>query len=189
MAKTRTFIAVEAVDEVYSRAQDAIDELRAVASHVKWVAADNLHWTLQFLGDLNDEEIAEVCLRVSRICAEVEPFTVEALGVGAFPSIERPRVLWIGARDGNDAFRQLQSAIDDSLAKLGFRSEQRQFVPHLTLGRVCPGNNAALTQKLAELTEFSAGWMSVDEVIVFASELNRQGPKYMPLAHCPLAGV
>ena len=87
MSKTRTFIAVEAVDQVHASALTVTDRLRSATDNVKWVAPDNLHWTMQFLGDLNDVEMAEVCLRTVRTAKRHEGFTLEARGVGAFPSI------------------------------------------------------------------------------------------------------
>lgn len=189
MAKTRTFIAVEAVDGVHAQAQAAIERLRPLASNVKWVESENLHWTLQFLGDLKDEEIAEVCRRVQRVVANVEPFSLTANGVGAFPKPERPKVLWLGADEGSNDFCRLQRAIEQSLNDLGFRGENRQFVPHLTLGRVGPGpDNRVLMQGLSDLADFAGGQMFVDEAIVYASEPQRSGPKYVPLAHLKLGG-
>ncbi len=187
MAKTRTFIAVEAVDGVHAQAQAAIERLRPLATNVKWVEPENLHWTLQFLGDLRDEEIAEVCRRVGKVAADIEPFSLTGASVGAFPKPDRPRVLWLGADEGSDKFCQLQSAIEQNVEGMGFRGENRQFVPHLTLGRVGPGDNtAALVQGLGELAGIAGGQMFVDEVVVYESEPQRSGPKYVPLAHLPL---
>src|SRR3990170_4545305 len=115
MAKTRPFIAVEALDEVHAAALTAIDRLRSATDNVKWVEPDNLHWTLQFLGDLTDVEMAEVCLRTVRTAAKHEAFTLEARGVGAFPSNERPRTLWLGAGEGAERVVTLQAAIDEAL--------------------------------------------------------------------------
>jgi 2'-5' RNA ligase len=197
MPKTRTFIAVEAVDEAHAAALAVIDELRSAAEGVKWVAPDNLHWTLQFLGDLDDREMAEVCLRTVRVAARHEPFELAAVGVGAFPSIQRPRTLWVGAGEGREHFCDLQADIEDSLRELGFRGEGRSFTPHLTIGRAgsrgvpAPGRRhdaASLTEGLAQLADFDGGSMSVDEVLVFASELGRDGPVYSVLARAPLGG-
>jgi 2'-5' RNA ligase len=187
--KTRTFIAVEAMDAVHTSALAAIDRLRSAAEGVRWVEPQNLHWTVQFLGDLDDREMAEVCLRTVRVAARHEAFELEARGVGAFPSIQRPRTLWLGAGEGGERFRALQSEIEQSLESLGFRPESRQFTPHLTLGRTgrSPGAAAALAERLAGLADFDGGVMSVDEVIVFASELGRDGPEYSVLARAPLA--
>lgn len=190
MAKTRTFIAIAAIDEVHAAAMTAIERLRSAAENVKWVEPDNLHWTLQFLGDLTDVEMAEVCLRTVRAAAQEEAFTVAAHGVGAFPSNERPRVLWLGAGEGGEAMRRLQARIEESLSSLGFRGENRQFVPHLTLGRVASrGGNAGpvLAERLAKLGDYDGGVMAVDEVTVYASEPSRSGPTYHVLARAPLA--
>lgn len=188
MAKTRTFIAVEAIDGVHAQALAAIERLRPMASNVKWVEPENLHWTLQFLGDLKDEEIAEVCRRVQKVVATAEPFSLTAASVGVFPKPDRPRVLWLGAGEGAPEFCKLAAAIEQNLANMGFRGENRQFVPHLTLGRVGPGDNAALVAALGGLEGFAGGQMFVDEVVVYASEPQRSGPKYTPLAHLKLGG-
>ncbi|RIK83442.1 MAG: RNA 2',3'-cyclic phosphodiesterase [Planctomycetota bacterium] len=189
MPKTRTFIAVEAADEVHAAALAAIDRLRSAATGIKWVEPDNLHWTLQFLGDLTDMEVAEVCLRTVRVAAEHEAFAVQARGVGAFPSIKRPRTLWLGAGEGAERLIALQADVEQALSSLGFRGENRQFVPHLTLGRA--GRNAdggaLLAQRLAKLADFDGGAMAVDAVTVFASELGRDGPTYHVLARAPLS--
>jgi 2'-5' RNA ligase len=191
MAKTRTFIAIPALDEVQAAALAAIDRLRSAAEGVKWVEPDNLHWTLQFLGDLTDVEMAETCLRTVRAAAQHEAFTLEAAGVGAFPSIERPRTLWLGAGEGAERVVDLQASIERSLESLGFRGESRAFVPHLTIGRIAGrgghAGGAELTRRLAALKDFSGGSMSVDEAIVFASELSRDGPHYHVLARAPLS--
>lgn len=190
MAKTRTFIAITAIDEVHASAVSVIDRLRSSTENVKWVEPDNLHWTLQFLGDLSDVEMAEVCLRTVRVAAQQEAFTVAARSVGAFPSNDRPRVLWLGAGEGSEALRRLQERIEESLNSLGFRGENRQFVPHLTLGRVASRGGSGgpvLAERLAKLADFDGGVMAVDEVTVYASEPSRDGPAYHVLARAPLA--
>jgi RNA 2',3'-cyclic 3'-phosphodiesterase len=188
MAKTRTFIAIEATDEVHVAALTAIDRLRSATENVKWVEPENLHWTLQFLGDLTDVEMAEACLRTVRAAARHEGFTVEAKGVGAFPSIHRPRTLWLGAGEGGEKMCALQADIEQALSSLGFRGENRKFVPHLTLGRVGRGSDGGkvLAERLAKLADFDGGVMGVDAVTVFASELGPEGPTYHVLAHAPL---
>ncbi len=189
MAKTRTFIAVEAVDGVHTQAQAAIERLRPLGPNVKWVEPENLHWTLQFLGDLKDEEIAEVCRRVQKVVADIEAFSITAAGVGAFPKPDRPRVLWLGADEGAESFCQLQAAIEQNLEGMGFRGENRRFMPHLTLGRVGPADNhAALGEGLSALGDLRGGQMFVDEVTIYESEAQRSGPKYVPLAHLRLGG-
>jgi len=186
--RTRTFIAVTTSPAVRQAAGRLAELLRPAAGDVKWVAPENLHWTLQFLGEVDDIEIPAVCSAVSSAAAEVDSFDLEARGAGAFPAPDRPRTLWIGAGAGAQAVVAMQAAIERQLKKLGYRAEKRRFVPHLTIGRA--GRNArprSLVRELAGLTEFDAGSMLVDEVTVFASKLGPEGPTYDVLARAPLA--
>jgi 2'-5' RNA ligase len=147
-----------------------------------------LHWTLQFLGDVEQVDIPALCSAISSAVAEVDSFDLEARGAGAFPSPDRPRTLWLGAGAGAQAMVALHGAIQRKLNRLGYRAEQRRFVPHITIGRA--GRNArprSLIRELAGLSEFEAGSMLVDEVTVFASTLTPQGSQYDLLARAPLA--
>lgn len=187
--KTRTFIAVPAEGEVRGAATRAIEELRSDIGRVKWVEPENLHWTLQFLGDIDDVEMAQVCRRVVKVVAEHKPFVLHSTGISAFPSPERPKTLYLAAGEGSDDFIALQSDIEESLSDLGFRGERRRFVPHLTLGRVQRGASlrVILVDRLEQLRELKTVAMPVDEVVVYASRLQREGPGYHVLATAPLA--
>lgn len=191
MPKTRTFIGVPAIDEVEVAAITAIDRLRPVAEGVKWVEPDNLHWTLHFLGDLSDQEMAEVCLRTTRVVARHAAFSLSAHGVGAFPSIQRPRTLWLGAGEGADELVALHKSLEQMLTPMGFRPENRPYTPHLTLGRISGAaggrGGALLSEQLAKMADLDGGAMNVDEVIVYASEPSRDGPHYTVLASAPLS--
>ena len=184
----RTFIAVPASASLRQAAKKLAEALRPAAGDVKWVAPENLHWTLQFLGDVDQLEIPAVCSAVSTAVADVDSFDLEARGAGAFPAPDRPRTLWLGAGAGAQAMVALHDAIQRKLDKLGYRGEHRRFVPHITLGRA--GRNAPprpLVRELAALAEFDGGSMLVDEVTVFASKLAPDGPQYEVLARAPLA--
>ncbi len=184
MPKTRTFIAVDALDAVQVAALTAIDLLRTATDDVKWVEPDNLHWTMQFLGDLTDQDMAEVCLRVPRAAAQHAAFELAAEGVGAFPSIHKPRTFWLGAGQGGEQLSALHASIDDVLAPLGFRRDSRQFTPHVTLGRVGRTGHAGpeVVERLQKLADFDGGVMEVAHVVVYASDLSRDGPIYSVLA-------
>lgn len=185
---TRTFIAVTIPDGVRHRALALMRELRSVAEDVKWVAAENLHWTLQFLGDIDELEIPDVCDAVAVAAAECEPFELEVRGAGAFPSPDRPRTLWLGAGQGADEMVALQGTIERSLKRLGYRGEHRRYVPHVTLGRIRHGRPPReLAEELGAQANFEAGAMHVDEVIVFASELTSAGSEYHVLGRAPLS--
>lgn len=184
----RTFIAVTASPNIRQAAQKLAELLSPAAGDVKWVAPQNLHWTLQFLGDIDHLEIPAVCNAVSSAVIELDSFDLEACGAGAFPAPERPRTLWLGAGAGAQAMVALHGAIQRKLDRLGYRAEHRRFVPHITIGRA--GRNSPprpLVRELAGLAEFEGGSMLVDEVTVFASKLSPDGPQYDVLARAPLA--
>jgi RNA 2',3'-cyclic 3'-phosphodiesterase len=188
MKRTRTFIAVEASSELRAQAGQLVSRLRPVFSDVKWVATQNLHWTLQFLGDVDDLEIPEVCRAVAAAATELEVFSLCAAGVGVFPAPNRPRILWIGAEQGNEQLVELQGEIDRRLGKLGYRGENRRFVPHLTVGRFGRSSQSAdISAELESVADLVACEMPVEEVIVFASRLAKGGSVYEPLCRSPLA--
>ena len=188
--KVRTFIAAEIPREVQGRAAALIDRLRATEAKVKWVNPQQLHWTLKFLGDVELREIPEVCDAVARSVAHLKPFDVEARGAGAFPDPRRPRTIWLGVGNGSEGMVELHSAVEQGLKPLGYRPEGRKFRPHVTIGRVrhSPSGIPELGRLVTEHADFDAGVCTVFEVVVFSSELGRDGPTYDPLAHAPLGG-
>jgi 2'-5' RNA ligase len=186
----RTFVAVEIPLETRDRARRAIAALDTTPAKVKWVEPESLHWTLKFLGDVDILETPAVCEAVRKAVEPLAPFDVEAWGVGAFPDIHNPRTVWIGMRDGSEQMIELHDAVELELSKLGYRSENRRYRPHLTIGRVRQSPDGI--EELAELIEahadFDAAVSMVEEVVVFSSQLNREGPTYEPLCHVDLRG-
>jgi 2'-5' RNA ligase len=188
MRRIRTFIAVPVSLEIRSAARKLTELLQHAAGDVRWVAPENLHWTMQFLGDVDELEIPAVCSAVSSAAADLESFDHSARGAGAFPAPDRPRTLWLGAGAGAQAMVALHTAIQKKLDRLGYRSEHRRFVPHVTLGRAGKTEHPrSLVRELAGLAEFDGGLMLVDEVTVYSSELRPDGPIYEVLARAPLA--
>jgi RNA 2',3'-cyclic 3'-phosphodiesterase len=184
----RTFVAVETGDAVRKRAVELIKSLGAAGADVKWVERHNLHMTLKFLDEVPSREIARVCEAVAQAAGQQQPFELEIRGAGAFPSAGRPRTVWLGAGEGQELMIALQGRIDAALKQLGFRKEPRRFEPHLTIGRVRGGGPsvAALGQLLGQQAEFDAGRFLVSEVVVFSSELTREGPIYEALGRAEL---
>src|SRR5262245_5583385 len=199
METVRTFVAVEASAEVRQAAQRLVAILQGAtpasgrsaegSSKITWVQPANLHFTLNFLGDVPSENIAELCQAVERATAPHRPFEIEVRGAGAFPTTQRPRTVWLGVVRGAEPMQLLQADIETGLKKLGFRGEGRDYTPHLTIGRVrsLPRGDA-LPGKLTQERGFSAGTMPVAEVVVFSSQLGPGGSTYTPLVRAPLAG-
>ena len=189
MAFIRTFVAIEASMEQRGHAGRLIERLKGAEANVNWVAAEYLHWTLKFIGNVDETEVHNVCRAVSTAAETIDSFELDCVGAGAFPDARRPRTVWAGAGQGSEPAMNLQAAIEDALEQLGYPPDGRQFHPHLTLGRV-RGSGPA-TQRLGELVlqhdDFSVGKVIVDELVVFSSQLNKSGPRYTALAHTNLA--
>ncbi len=188
MAKTRTFIALPVSDQVRKRAAHLIDRLSVTATKISWVAPDNLHLTLKFLGDQSDHELAGVCRAVQQVAQGTDPLEFRCHGAGAFPRPERPRTLWIGVDQGADALREFQQRLEDELAEQGLPRERRQYRPHLTVGRVRSGGAPMeeLGQLVARQADFRVGQVEADEVFVMASQLRRGGSAYEVLSRARL---
>ena len=186
----RTFVAVEIPLEVKDRANRMIGKLRDAPAKVKWVAPAHMHWTLKFLGDVGLLEIPPVCEAIRRAVEPLAAFSVEVRGAGAFPDVRRPRTVWIGTGQGSEQMIELHDAIEFELAKLGYRSENRRFRPHLTIGRVrqSPGGIGELGRLLEKHADFDGGLSHVDDVVVFSSVLGPDGPTHAPLCHAELKG-
>lgn len=185
----RTFVAIEISPDVRSRARQLIGRLQSAAAKVAWVKPETIHLTLKFLGEVNLIDIPGVCDAVSGAVAELPPFEIAVRGAGAFPSVERPRTIWLGIGEGEGELVRVHAAVEQALAGAGFRQENRRFRPHLTLGRVRGDRHLdELGQLLSQHADFVGGVASVDEVIVFSSELKADGPLHEPLAVAPLNG-
>jgi 2'-5' RNA ligase len=190
MARTRTFLAVDIGDAIRERAEAVQRELAATGANMKWVTPASLHITLLFLGELNDKDLADVCRLSVKATANIEPFRISVAGLDAFPNLRRPKVLWAGVNDGSEQLIALFNALEQPLfdARI-YRKEERPFTPHLTLGRVKDeADGQLIAPEMAKYRGWTAGMTSVEEVLIMASDLRRDGPEYSVMGRCELRG-
>jgi RNA 2',3'-cyclic 3'-phosphodiesterase len=186
LRRVRTFIAIELAAGVKHRAAEIIKKLRTTDADVKWVQPTEMHLTLKFLGEIHRDDILPLCRITQEVAADFEPFDISFAGLGAFPNADEPRTLWIGLEEGIEQLTELHKTLDAALSKqLGFAKERRQFTPHMTIGRV-NRSTPDLIAALDRLAEFDSDVTDVDELVVFASFLNKQGPQYETLGHAVL---
>ena len=183
MARIRTFIAVDLAAGVKSRLTALQEELGRSGSGVKWTRADNLHLTLLFLGEVEELEVVAICRVVRQRGRKHAPFAVDVAGLGAFPNLRRPKILWAGLTDGAAELRALHADLEEGLLDLGcYRREDREYTPHLTLGRLSHDDRADdWGAVLAKHVDWQGGSSPVDEVLVMASEMRKGGPEYTVL--------
>jgi len=183
----RSFIAIELPDEVKRELAQLIYELgKAKYPFVKWVDMENTHLTLKFLGNIPQGQVAKIAEAMKQAVRGKSPFQLEISRLGAFPSINQPRVIWIGVGGETDSLLKLQREIDSRLVPLGFAPEKQPFVPHLTVGRVrenaSPDDRKALGQLLASRVFDSQGHIAVDSIKLMRSQLTPEGPVYSLLS-------
>ncbi len=168
----RCFVAVDIGDKLRVEILPLQKELAGMAN-VKLVEPENLHFTLKFLGDIDDRMLTEARKMLSKIASGFKPFSASVLGMGAFPNINHVRVVWLGCPD----IFNLQKAVDDSLSIL-FEKE-REINPHLTLARIrSEKGKESLTNfinrnKTTEISSFL-----VEEIKLKGSRLTPKGPMY-----------
>jgi RNA 2',3'-cyclic 3'-phosphodiesterase len=187
----RLFVALEPPDAVRRRLAALAAELRRAAGRaadgVRWVAPENVHLTLQFLGAVPAERVAAVEAAVAAAAAGARPLTLEVKGAGGFPNARRPRVIWLGLGGDEAPLVALVADLGRRLAPLGFPPEARPFSPHLTMGRSREPRGAAGLGGALAATAVATGvpWRAT-EVVIVESHLSPKGPRYEAIARAAL---
>ena len=132
----RSFIAIELPAAVISLLDNVQQELKVLRLKARWVRPQNIHLTLKFLGNIDSGEIEKIGRAMVDAAGDSAPFTLTIGGIGFFPDIKRPRVIWVGLDGAKPALFNLQRNLADRLAIAGFPKEERSFKAHLTLGRI-----------------------------------------------------
>lgn len=195
----RLFAAVDLSAEVARTANAILSDLkRSVASGVTWVRPEHIHVTVKFYGAVPVEDVDRLKTALDRAAQNVAPPLLTVSGAGTFPPRGAPRVVWLGLGDEGGRLAALRDAVELGSEGVGFARESRAFRPHLTLGRVRPspswsGQKAraadAIRDAIAPFEGREFGACVVDELVLYRSELSREGPRYTALARFPLGPV
>jgi RNA 2',3'-cyclic 3'-phosphodiesterase len=182
----RLFVAIRIAPEVADRLCKAQAELAPALSDARWIKRDSLHLTLKFLGQVDDAKVVAIQKAVAAAVAPLPRFMISCRGLGVFPDIRRPRVIWAGLEGAELA--KIAQAAEAALAPLGFPREAREFKPHLTIGRWREGARGgdALRGELERWRHHDFGASPVDDAVLFQSVLKRGGAEYTPLKIFPL---
>lgn len=186
MKAFRTFVAVlidEHIRESISRVQN---EVKKLAPDVKWVAPENLHVTLKFLGDVQEDALPEVFSAVEKAAGSVRSFELAMSGLGAFPNPQRARVVWVGAEKGREELIELAAAVEAELVSTGFAREEKPFKAHVTIGRIRDRAPRGLAEALTQVEADALGSQRVSGVVVMSSDLRPGGPVYSVMKDVPL---
>lgn len=186
MNTRRTFIAIKikASGNLAAFFRKLQAELKR--SSIKWVDINDLHITLAFLGDTTELQVAQVSSVLDRVASLHQAFNFSIRGFGFFGHRQSPRVLWLGVKGGEE-MKSMWQKLWQELPGLGFVAEDRDFSPHLTLGRVREfRDQQALQNLIMSFTETDFQDVPVDEIIYYESLLNPAGPIYKPIRRIPL---
>ena len=188
MSRIRTFIAIDPDRAVRDRIVALQETLARTGTKVSWTQPENLHFTLLFLGEVEDKDLPAVCEAVADAVTAHSSFMMSVEGAGCFPNARRPRILWVGVGKGAQEVCAIHDAIEAPLLDLGcYRREERRFTPHLTMGRVRsegPADNLATA--LAKHAAWKGGETTVHEILLMGSQLEPNGPRYTVLSRAKL---
>lgn len=184
----RLFIALNLPEDVRQEIHQAASPLRENELPVRWLEEDTYHLTLKFLGEVRQEKVPRIEEVMHRVAETTGAFSLKVGGFGAFPTIRRPRVLWIGV-EPTPALRCLKQDLEWGLTDHGFERETRAFHPHITLGRVESDQGAGAFRGLDELAAALdyRGEFDVDQVDLMRSHLSRKGARYTLVRSADLA--
>ena len=178
MGKIRTFIAVDLDEERVKR--EIVDFQRRLLDEggdLKIVAPENIHLTLRFLGEVEEDLVQKVIESMKQL--NVQQFEIQFKGVGAFPSITRMNVIWIAIRKGAEELEAIAEALEPSLSEIGIPKDSNGFSAHVTVARVRTGRNRGqISRLLSELGEKDFGSMRAESVRLKRSVLTPKGPLY-----------
>jgi RNA 2',3'-cyclic 3'-phosphodiesterase len=181
----RCFIAIGIPAQLQRNIGECIAILKKHDADIKWVTPENLHLTLKFLGNTPDGLLPKIRESLAFVVSTYEPFYIKLYGTGVFPNKKYPRVIWAGLQDA-DGMKDLQEKVERSMAFLGFKGDDREFNPHLTLGRVrSQGKMILLVRELESFEKNEFGIVPVDRILVMKSELTPKGPEYTCLYDIP----
>ena len=183
-AVIRCFVAVEIPASIQALLRPAQTHLHSQIRKASWTKPGNFHLTLKFLGDVHPEAINDISDAIQRVTDTHSPFSIAFGGIGAFPNLARPRVIWMGIKQGASTVSRLAKAVNIELASLGFSTDNR-FHPHLTLARLRTTMNLEpLKNILRKYDTIDGGSMRVNEIALMQSQLHPNGAIYSPLSSC-----
>jgi len=184
MTLIRMFIAIELGETVKSEIQEVVEELSSRHKNASWVGPSNLHFTMKFLGDVDDSRLGEVITAIEKSLIGFQPFRLQVHGLGYFGSRRFAKVLWVGTHEGREELVKLAAALDSSLSHI--RKDERPPSPHITICRP-KGETLALIEDVEKMKSRDFGIMDVKSVSLKKSTLTPRGAVYEDVKIFPLS--
>jgi 2'-5' RNA ligase len=185
----RSFLAIEIPRAIQEKIEEVQKDLRSSYADVRWVNPEKIHLTLKFFGSIEESRIEPIVKSIEGPVLNISSFSIKGRGVGAFPNLKNPRVIWMGLVDGKEVLIHFQKQLEEELKKIEFEPEERAFHPHLTLGRMRSSKGREeLIGRIEKHQEEEFGVFQVEKVVLFKSDLRPTGPIYTSLRELRLGG-
>lgn len=183
----RLFIGINITKKQRTRIHRVARVLREQDLPIRWIDPDKFHITLKFLGEVRSAQVEAIEEALTRVAGATKAFSTELAGFGAFPTIRRPDVIWLGV-GATAELRCLKQDIEWALGDAGFEAETRAFHPHVTLGRAHgPGGAGAFRGLDTLMADMDiTGDLKVHTIDLIRSHLSREGARYSVLASARL---
>ncbi|MGO9136878.1 MAG: RNA 2',3'-cyclic phosphodiesterase [Syntrophales bacterium] len=182
----RAFLAVDPTEEIFREITKIQERLKkAIQGDIRWVRPEGIHLTLKFFGYVYQTDIANISSVVKNSVANMRALLLNVRSLGAFPSVNRPRVLWLGIDGDTDALINLQTEIDTGFQDYGLKKEVRPFRPHLTLARIKEPKGMVGLAEAVKKNDYIAGSFTVSGLTLFESDLKPTGAIYTKLVDFP----
>ncbi len=178
----RSFLAIEIPRVIQKRIEEVQEDLKSSRADVRWVSPEKIHLTLKFFGNIEESRVDPIVKSIGGPVQTTSSFFLKVRGVGAFPHLKNPRVIWMGLIDEKEILTHFQKQLEGELEKIGFESEERAFHPHLTLGRTKSGKGREeLISRMEKHKEEEFGDFQIERIVLFKSDLRPTGPIYTSL--------
>jgi len=187
----RVFIAVELSSEIRENLAVLQQQLKKTLPAINWVRPESIHLTLKFLGYVEPSRISELLSALEPIGTRHQIFSLDIQGMGVFPHVKHPRILWVGVNGQTPVLQELVLEIEAELEPLGFPVEEKSYHPHLTVARIKRENalvGSALIERGALDSAQPLGILTIDRFILFQSDLDSSGATYTRLGTVQLSG-
>jgi len=182
----RLFIALPLTKEIEEALGKIIFVLKQKSGRVKWVAPKNIHLTVKFLGEVNENKIDSIKSSIQTIALKYQRVDCTIDAIGGFPNLSRPRVIWAGLTGQVQVLENIVHDVEEETFKLGFPKEEKRFTPHLTLGRI--KENYGLDDLVSYIKTYQMESLNcpISTLSLFKSTLTPAGPIYDRLLEAEL---
>ena len=178
----RSFIAIELPKEIKDTLAQIQETLKKQGADVKWVEPKNIHLTIKFLGEIDEQKLAKVISIMEEAVKDKNTFSLRIWSLGAFPKLDYPKVIWVGLKQGDRETKIIAEGLEEKITKLGIPKEKRSFSSHITLGRVKSNLNRLNLVTVLKNLEGSLEKENLEfvatKITLFKSTLTPQGPIY-----------